>query len=160
MAGIVRGLHMETGDPLGIGGLLSDASRVVQIAVEGGPSPVDLLNNILGSAVVGLNDFTGTGILDHPAQHRLAFREFGLSTGLAGMEKLAAWVGNNPRLFGTASSIDRRIHALMAYTPLREKIERFWLDPGNRESVTWTGHREINTVMLATSLAPDGFLAI
>jgi hypothetical protein len=44
--------------------------------------------------------------------------------------------------------------------PLREKIEQFWLDGKNREASTWTEHREINMVMLATSLAPDGFLGI
>ena len=160
MAGIVQALRMETGDPLGIGGLLSDASRIVQIVLRGDPVPADLLNSVLSSALAGLDDFTGTGILGHPAQHRLAFRELGLSTGLAGMEKLAVRVRTNPRLFGATGSVDRRIHALVAYIPMREKIEQFWLDPGNRESVTWTGHLEINTVMLATSLAPEGFLAI
>ena len=44
--------------------------------------------------------------------------------------------------------------------PLREQIEGFWLEGKNREAGTWTEHREINMVMLATSLAPEGFLGI
>jgi hypothetical protein len=44
--------------------------------------------------------------------------------------------------------------------PLREEIEQFWTEDGNRESSTWIEHREINMVMLATSLAPGRFLAI
>jgi hypothetical protein len=53
-----------------------------------------------------------------------------------------------------------RQYEFLEYVPLKEKIEQFWLDDKNREAFTWTEHREINMVMLATSLAPDGFLGI
>jgi hypothetical protein len=43
---------------------------------------------------------------------------------------------------------------------LGEAIEKFWLDPQNRTAESWTGHQDINSVMLATSLAPDGFLKL
>lgn len=46
------------------------------------------------------------------------------------------------------------------YLPLVRDIEAFWLDPRNRESETWKAHLDINTVMLATSLSPDGFLTV
>jgi hypothetical protein len=49
---------------------------------------------------------------------------------------------------------------MMRYLPLCEGIEKFWLDPASRENETWKAHREINMVMLATSLAPDGYLAL
>ena len=49
---------------------------------------------------------------------------------------------------------------LMGYLPLVEDIEAFWLDPVNQEAETWKEHLDINMVMLATSLAPDGFLTI
>jgi hypothetical protein len=39
-------------------------------------------------------------------------------------------------------------------------LERFWLDPISRTASTWNEHRDINSVMLATSLAPAGFLSI
>jgi hypothetical protein len=48
----------------------------------------------------------------------------------------------------------------MAYLPLREAIETFWRDPANQRSDTWAEHRDINEVMLATSLAPDGYLTL
>ncbi|MDD1701267.1 MAG: hypothetical protein LUQ04_10830, partial [Methanoregula sp.] len=92
--------------------------------------------------------------------HRLAFRELGLSIGLSGVEQLPELIGNNPRLFGSIRSLQHRIKALLEYMPVREKIEQFWLDGKNREAGTWTDHREINMVMLATSLAPEGFLEI
>ena len=48
----------------------------------------------------------------------------------------------------------------MRYAALAEIIENFWLQPANREAPSFTDHREINTVMLATSLAPDGYLML
>lgn len=43
---------------------------------------------------------------------------------------------------------------------LCETIEDFWLDPANREVDGWDEHRDISRVMLATSLAPGGYLAL
>jgi hypothetical protein len=34
----------------------------------------------------------------------------------------------------------------------------FWLEPRNRRSRIWDEHRDINSVMLATSLMPEGYL--
>jgi hypothetical protein len=42
--------------------------------------------------------------------------------------------------------------------PMQEMIEDFWLEDANKKSVTWKEHRDINMVMLATSLVPDGYL--
>ena len=36
----------------------------------------------------------------------------------------------------------------------------FWLENANREAESWRAHRDINMVMLATSLAPDGYLTL
>jgi hypothetical protein len=80
--------------------------------------------------------------------------------GVSGVKKLPEWIGKNPKLFDRTGSLHQQVQALLEYEPLRQKIERFWLDGKNRESSTWTGHQEINMVMLATSLAPDGFLGI
>jgi hypothetical protein len=51
-----------------------------------------------------------------------------------------------------------QLEALAQYLPLAGDIETFWLDPAQQGSATWTEHRDINTVMLATSLVPDGYL--
>jgi hypothetical protein len=160
MTDICRGMHLATDDPLGIGGLLSDATRITRLTIQGGPVLGGLLETLFDSALVGLDSLTESGSLEHPARYRLAFRELGLSIGLSGVEKLPEWIGKNPNLFDRTGSLHQQVQALLEYVPLREKIEQFWLDGKNRESSTWTGHQEINMVMLATSLAPDGFLGI
>ena len=48
----------------------------------------------------------------------------------------------------------------MHYAPLGDIIETFWLDPSNSKAGDWTAHRDINKVMLATSLAPEGYLSV
>jgi hypothetical protein len=52
------------------------------------------------------------------------------------------------------------VEDLLRYSPLAETIEDFWLEPINRKAGTWAAHRDINTVMLATSLAPDTYLTL
>jgi hypothetical protein len=44
--------------------------------------------------------------------------------------------------------------------PLRTEIEGFWLRPEHRRVDSWLEHANINDVMLATSLQPEGFLVI
>jgi len=39
-------------------------------------------------------------------------------------------------------------------------IEKFWLEIRSKKSQSWAEHRDINNVMLATSLMPDGYLAL
>lgn len=160
LADIGRDLPLTTDDPLGIGGLLFDASRIARLAERGGAVDPDLLEHVMDSALYGLESFAGSGSLELPARQRLAFRELGLSTGLACIEQLPSWIQDNPHLSGRAGSLNSRVEVLREYVPLKETIEEFWLEGKNRESVTWAEHRDINTVMLATSLAPDGFLEL
>lgn len=40
------------------------------------------------------------------------------------------------------------------------RIESFWRTPEHRRARSWSEHRDINEVMLATSLAPEGFLVL
>ncbi|WP_292518279.1 hypothetical protein [Methanoculleus sp.] len=150
---ICRGGILATDDPLGIGGLLFDAGRLAQLAAREGSSYEDLLTSILDAALAGLARFVGGGTIRYPAEYRLAFREFGVSIGLRGAGPLVERVRENPDLSGW-------VEALVQYVPLADTIERFWMDGKNREAGTWTGNREINMVMLATSLAPGEFLAV
>ena len=159
MRAICQGLEMTTTDPLGIGGLLSDASRLIQIAGRGGQVPAGLIVTILEGARRGLDAYTRSGSLDLPARHRLAFRELGLSIGLAAAETMPVWIENTPSLTNREVVLGR-VNVILHYLPLREHIERFWLVPANQEPASWTDHRDINRVMLATSLAPEGFLGI
>jgi hypothetical protein len=43
---------------------------------------------------------------------------------------------------------------------LGSAIQSFWLDPEHQRGRTWSEHRDINEVMLATSLIPEGYLVI
>jgi hypothetical protein len=43
---------------------------------------------------------------------------------------------------------------------LIDAIESFWLEPENRQRGSWKEHEDINAVMLATSLAPEGYLLL
>jgi hypothetical protein len=160
MNGICRSTGLATNDPLGIGGLLSDALRITRLTILWNPVYPGLLENVLDSALRGLEAMNKAGSLSHPARYRLAFRELGLSTGLAAIGQLPGLIGENPGLFDRERYLQQQVQALLEYVPLRERIEQFWLDGHNRETVTWTEHRAINTVMLATSLAPDTFLGV
>ena len=67
-------------------------------------------------------------------------------------------IGRNPKIFHGIDSLDVLVDGLMEYLPLGEMIEMFWLDPRNSGTDIFREHRNINMVMLATSLAPDGYL--
>ncbi|UTB31600.1 MAG: hypothetical protein NKF70_08605 [Methanobacterium sp. ERen5] len=54
----------------------------------------------------------------------------------------------------------KQLKQLQNYQYMVRYIDEFWLDPKNQETMNWKEHRDINTVMLATTLYPDGFLII
>jgi hypothetical protein len=162
MAKICRGMgtKLATDDPLGIGGLLFDASRIAQLMIQGGLKYESLLENVVDSATFGLEYFVMNNQLEHPAEYRLAFRELGLSIGLSAVENLQKWIEGNPGVFSRESRLHKLAEDLIDYLPLRKSIEQFWMDDSNKQANTWIEHREINMVMLATSLAPGEFLMI
>lgn len=162
MAEICRsmGTNLATDDPLGIGGLLFDASRIARLILQGGLKCAGLVEIVMDSAEIGLESFVINNQLEYPAEYRLAFRELGLSIGLSAAENLQKMVGGNQGAFNNASRLQKLAEDLMEFLPLRKIIEQFWLDGRNRQASTWIEHREINMVMLATSLAPDQFLMI
>jgi hypothetical protein len=65
-----------------------------------------------------------------------------------------------PRDFGMKHRLFSRTERLMQYIPLRESIETYWLDPSKRQAGERMVHRDINMVILATSLAPEGYLSL
>ena len=93
------------------------------------------------------------------ADRRLAFRELGLAIGLGAVELMERDARAAERS-AHGSGIDTWLAQLMRYAPLRDEIESFWLRPAHRRADTWVAHEDINEVMLATSLAPEGFLVI
>lgn len=160
MADICEGKSWATNDPLGIGGLLSDAYRVVQLIINGHLTQTDLVETLLDSSVKELGSYVRQGPLDLPADYRLAFRELGLSIGLRSVEKLQGLIKRKRRLFPKKHPVHTHIESLNQFAPLSETIEGFWLEPSNQKAKSWMEHRHINMVMLATSLAPDGYLIL
>ncbi len=160
MVHICEGKDWATDDPLGLGGLLADAYRVVQLMVNSRTMPGDLLETLLESALLGLNAYARTNALKLPADYRLAFRELGLSIGLHAVDKIQGWIEEHPGKFKRKEQIGRLLQNLGRHVSMSEIIQDFWLEATHRESSMWIEHRDINTVMLATSLAPNGYLAI
>ncbi len=151
LADLCRGTRWPTDDPLGIGGLLFDAGRIVQLPAALAPRP-GLLERVLEAASAGLAAFAESDALRAPASHRLAFRELGLAIGMGAIDVIYQQHPTAPVLV----LLDR----LQAQRRLGSIIETFWLEPAHRQNPTWTEHGDINSVMLATRLLPEAFLAI
>jgi hypothetical protein len=145
-------------DPLGIGGLLVDAYRAAQLKHLGAPIEGHLVAKLLGAALAGLQYYATSGELQASVDSRLAFRELGLAIGLQAAERLSRHAGQVGSI--AEEDIRRELKALSHYFPLSRQILEFWLEPMHRQSHTWNEHRDINEVMLATSLAPDGFFEL
>jgi hypothetical protein len=88
--------------------------------------------------------------LPQPASRRLAFRELGLAIGLASIGVLEARAGAGPLPLSSRAAVE--LEALRHHAALGAAIVAFWLDPEHRHNRTWVEHRDINEVMLATSL--------
>jgi hypothetical protein len=129
---------------------------MVRGAFEGGR----LLERLLAAAQEGLLLYSRRGDWRQPAARRLAFRELGLAIGLSATELLQKEVEADRRgVFGSAT-LRARIQVLSPQVARRAAIVSSWLDPPHRQLRTWSEHRDINEVMLATSLVPDGFLVM
>jgi len=158
MTEMCRGREWLTDDPLGLGSLLSDAYSVARLMTKGYFLSKDLLSTLLDVATEGLDAFVSQGSLEEPADYRLPFRELGLSIGLKGITRLAAFTKENRAVFRGTTDVEPLIRTLSGRGPLATTIEGFWLDPEHQQAETWKEHRDINMVMLATSLSPDGYL--
>ena len=157
---MIAGQDWATADPLGLGGLLTDASRVAQLMRLGTFAGTDLLHALLSAALRGLAGYVRQNELQYPASRRLAFRELGLAIGLCAVEVIEKEIEKEQQRVPRAAEVDAQIKALAPYVTLGPEIKSFWLDPKHREALTWSEHRDINEVMLATSLVPIGFLSM
>ena len=153
LAGLCSGRSWDTDDALGLGGLLCDAHRLAQLPQSRASTEPRLIEGLLQSSLRGLQALVSQGVFEGAAGRRLAFRELGLSIGLHAAEQIAI-----PGVAGGHAGT--LLRDLARYRPLASHIERFWLEPARRESRAWGDHRDINDVMLATSLAPGGYLAV
>jgi hypothetical protein len=143
----------RTSDPLGLGGVLMQAYRSFQLA-EQTDATAEHLDDILQGAAVGLEQYQQANRLDAPSDQRLAFREFGLALGLSLAESMS--VSN----VDFSADAQAALGEIRAYDEYRHTIIDFWLESSHRQSETWTEHRDINEVMLASALLGDDVLAI
>lgn len=149
----MSGRNWTTADPLGLGSLLLSGIRLMQIAPSDSSRDMALINDILQSASAGIQMWINSGTLSQPALRRLAFRELGLAIGIKGLE----WIRDKGP---TQDKGGGPLEALSQYFPLAEKIIGFWADPDNQQNPTWTEHIDINEVMLATALRPQGYIRL
>jgi hypothetical protein len=157
-ATMIEAFDIRTEDPLGLGGLLSDACRVAQLMARGAFEDGTLLELLLAVAQEGLLRYSQHGDWHMPASRRLAFRELGLAIGLAGIDLLRKDTEDDPRSVLAKPELRARIQNLVPHVTLRSAIVFFWFDAEHQQPRTWSEHRDINEVMLATSLVPEGFL--
>lgn len=160
MVHLCRGKDWTTDDPLGIGELLSFACKLAQLILHEGLPYEDVLEVLLKSSRSSLESFEGRSFFRLPAQYRLAFRELGLSIGIRAMGKLLKLFEQAPEDSERTRSLHAQARDLIKYAPLSDVIEEYWLMPEHRNTGGWLAHRDINMVMLATSLAPDGYLSL
>jgi hypothetical protein len=152
-AAMLAGAELATADPLGLGGLLSDACRVAQLRGQGAFPDDRLLEALLGAALAGLRYWSRQNDLGAPAARRLAFRELGLAIGLRAVE----WMARPPEACGAPQAL---LAEVGRYVPLAARLVSFWAEPDRHGDRTWSEHRDINEVMLATALAPEGFIVL
>ncbi|MDH3430888.1 MAG: hypothetical protein OEM60_08055 [Gammaproteobacteria bacterium] len=157
-AAMIEGQRWHTDDPLGLGGLLFDTYRAMQLCAAGHLQNVDFVTELGQASAVSLDAFVQSARLQDPAQYRLAFRELGLSIGLKAAPGMASLVAQYPGHF--AESLGRDIEAMTKFSSVGETIERFWLQGEHQKTQSWQDHLDINRVMLATSLLPEEFLNV
>jgi hypothetical protein len=131
-----------TADPLGIGGLLTDAFRVACLMSDAGVPCEKLLQKLLDTALISLRVHERR----EQASPRLAFRELGLVIGLRALGALR----NAPR--PRDEPLNASLESFEPHFARAQDLLDFWQRPANRRGSGWTEHRDINEVMLASAL--------
>ncbi|HSR64384.1 MAG TPA: hypothetical protein VLM17_02110 [Xanthomonadaceae bacterium] len=157
LAALLAGTNLLTDDPLGVGGLLVDAYRLAQLLHEK-PGDDALLGLLLAASAGGLHAWLQQRPFARASGERLAFRELGLAIGLGAAARLWRLLEHDPASITGQPAVRASLDALIAQLPLARRISGHWSEPAQRASAGWRAHEDINAVMLATSLAPAGYL--
>jgi hypothetical protein len=154
------GRDWMTDDALGIGGLLFDACRLMQLSPDDDREFINAtLASLLETSHIGLRHFLSSDTLQENAAQRLAFRELGLSIGVHAVPLILKRLGKSGGV-ELSSRTKPLIVELENVLQLADAIEDFWLRPAHRQPRSWQDHENINMVMLASSLMPDGVLRL
>lgn len=144
-----------TDDPLGVGGLLVDLLRCIQLTELDHPTGLALMPSVAADARASLDALSDFTFLDDPPGRRLAFRELGLAIGLRGVARL------HTHAVGADAAVPRTVlAALHEHEPVGDRILDVWSGTENRRARAWIEHQDISEVMWATCLAPEGFLTL
>ncbi len=160
MTAMCAGGNWSTEDSLGIGGLLTDAYKLVQLIDTHHLHETARLESVLHDIELGLQAFAMHNSLNLPAEHRLAFRELGLAIGLHTIDRMQETIAQHPENFSHVDQLSSTLANLSRFYHIYELIKDFWLEAVHRSTSTWQEHANINNVMLATCLAPDSYLEL
>ncbi len=158
MQAICAGGSWATEDPLAIGGLLTDAYRLVQLIDDHHLPETSRLESLLHDVEISLQAFVSNNQLNLLAKYRLAFRELGLAIGLHTIGRMQKIIEQHAENFTNADQLHATLSKLSKFHRIYAFIESFWLQPEHRSVDSWLEHVDINNAMLATSMAPDGYL--
>jgi len=146
-------MQMATQDALGIGGLLSDAALLSSLHSQATQRERTLIEEMLHYSATGIGTLLQSGLFEQPATYRLAFRELGLAIGLEGI-----WFADSSIKKVTAD--ERILNILTELRGFGIEIRNYWMDTTHQQTRSWQAHRDINEVMLATSLIPEGLFGL
>lgn len=158
MAQICDKMDWATADPLSLGGLCGDAYRLSVLIADGQLQDTMLLTTLFKDITIGLQAFMAHNPLSLSAEQRLGFRELGISIGFHALEKLHSIIEYFPKKIGDREKPISGLETVLGFHPIANMIESFWLEETHRLAPSWSDHADINNVMLATSLSPDGYL--
>ena len=120
---MIEGRDWRTDDSLGLGGLLMDATRLLQLVQMGQSRDIPLLCDVLLCAEEGVSAWANSGQLRMPPEYRLPFRELGLAIGLQGVARMIACVeaAGNEFLPSSKSKARALLKALNTQQSLKER---------------------------------------
>lgn len=159
MEAMCKDKDWATEDALGIGGLLTDTYKLVQLIDTHHVEETGGLESLLEDIEYSLQIYVTHKQLELPAEYRLAFRELGLSIGLHAISRMQNRIEKHPSHFNNPDQLISILGRLSHFYPLSKLIDDFWSEPKHRLAHSWLDHEDINTVMLATTLAPESYLS-
>ncbi len=152
---ICRQADWVNDDELGIGSLLADAARLIQLLHTGSLVHTSIIEKAVAEARISMDQMSFHRLMHRPASMRLAFREFGLSIGLHQIRHARSIIEQRHEIFEGHQNLISDLDQILKHEAVADQIERYWLDPTHQSTTAWTRNTDINAVMLATSLLSD-----
>jgi hypothetical protein len=160
LSALCRHKDWATHDPLDLGGLLFDACRLCQLTSAEPVEAADLLEDLVNACHVSLYAILDKRFLNRSVSQRLPFREFGLAIGLRALPMIADLMIQDKMRSRIRPALRRSVDLLLPYQRLSRNIIDAWLPHAQQQDGSWNAHRDINDVMLATTLIPGMFLSV